>query len=154
MYTAITNLARRLVLAFPLKVSARSYLYRFALAVAVLGLHACASSLAPAPAPAISRADSVSTSHYVYDKDSVSVLVRYQEVRDTIYRDSIVFKWNIKVLRDTIYHSSTDTIQLPPEYIQVERELTWWEDKFIKIGKIAMVLFVGIIIVLIYKIKF
>lgn len=123
-------------------------------AVGVLGLHACASSLAPPPAPSVAAFDSVYEKSSVIVRDSVRVEIRLQQRNDTIYRDSIVYREHFVQTKDSTSEEHTDTITMPPQIIEVEKELSFWDDKFIKLGRLTSGFLLGIIVYIIIKIKF
>lgn len=131
-----------------------SFLHACSVAVGVLGLHACASSLAPPPAPSVAAVDSVHEKSSVIVRDSVRVEIRLQQRNDTIYRDSIVYVEHIVQVKDSTAEAHTDTITLPPQIIEVEKELSPWDDKFIKLGRLTSVFIFGLIVYIIIKIKF
>lgn len=137
-----------------LRASVQSFVLLCSVAVAVACAHACASAPPLAPAPSVARADSTERVSVVREKDSTIVLVRYKIVSDTIWRDSIVERWRTKVVHDTLHTSSTDTIIQPPQIITVEKELSKGDEFFLKAGRISTIVFVGLIILLIIKIKF
>lgn len=131
-----------------------SFLHACSVAVGVLGLHACASSLAPPPAPSVAAVDSVYEKSSIIVRDSVRVEIRLQQRNDTIYRDSIVYVEHIVQVKDSTAEAHTDTITLPPQIIEVEKELSPWDDKFIKLGRLTSVFIFGLIVYIIIKIKF
>lgn len=78
----------------------------------------------------------------IYDKEFVYVN------GDTVLKYKYIYKY--KMLRDTLYISKTDSIQIP---YPVERELTWWQNIKIKAGGFAMLIIIaGIVFILIKKI--
>ena len=131
-----------------------SFVHLCSVAVAVACAHACASAPPLAPAPSTIHTNNTERVAVIREKDSASVLVRYKIVNDTIWRDSIVERWRTKIVHDTILISSTDTIIPPPQIVTMEKELSRWDEFFIKAGRIATTIFVGLIILLIIKIKF
>lgn len=90
---------------------------------------------------------------HVHDKDSVAVMVRVQSVSDTIYRDSVVFRYRSRILRDTIIITDTmhicDTIRVV-KYIDND---TWFDEITDKVGGVALLLIVLIFIVQFLKFK-
>lgn len=89
----------------------------------------------------------------VFEKDSARVEIRFFQIRDTFFRDSIVIRWRTKVVRDTIIERDSifhcDTIRVV-EYINRE----YWFDKVTdKIGGVSLLLIVLIFIVQILKIR-
>lgn len=93
------------------------------------------------------------TSTHVYDKDSVAVMVRVVSVADTIYRDSVVYRYRNRILRDTIIITDTmhicDTIRVV-KYIDND---TWFDNITDKVGGISLLLIVLIFLVQFLKIK-
>lgn len=93
------------------------------------------------------------TSTHVYDKDSIAVMVRVVSVSDTIYRDSVVYRYRNRILRDTIIITDTmhicDTIRVV-KYIDND---TWFDDITDKVGGISLLLIVLIFLVQFLKIK-
>ncbi len=76
--------------------------------------------------------------------DSVYVKVKEFVNGDTIYRDSIVFRYILR--SDTIYKTERDSIPYPVEVVkEVERSLNWYEKTMIRLGWALIVLFVGIV---------
>lgn len=89
----------------------------------------------------------------VVEKDSARVEVRFFQVRDTFFRDSIVIRWRTRVvldtvmIRDSIFHC--DTVRVV-EYIDRD---TWFDKVTNKIGGISLLLIVLIFLVQILKIR-
>jgi hypothetical protein len=63
---------------------------------------------------------------------------------DTVYRDRD--RWHIqyveRVKTDTLYQSKVDSIAVP---YPVEKELTWWQEKKIEFGELAMLIMAGLL---------
>lgn len=89
----------------------------------------------------------------VREKDSVSVEVRFFQVRDTFFKDSIVIRWKTKFVHDTIFLRDSifhcDTVRVV-EYIDRE---SWFDKVTDKIGGVSLLLIVLIFIVQILKIR-
>lgn len=89
----------------------------------------------------------------VVEKDSARVEIRFFQIRDTFFRDSIVIRWRTKVvldtvmIRDSIFHC--DTVRVV-EYIDRN---TWFDKVTNKIGGVSLLLIVLIILVQILKIR-
>lgn len=89
----------------------------------------------------------------VVEKDSARVEIRFFQIRDTFFRDSIVIRWRTKIVRDTvlvrdsIFHC--DTVRVV-EYIDKN---TWFDKVTNKIGGISLLLIVLIFIVQFLKIR-
>lgn len=67
---------------------------------------------------------------------------------DTVLKYKYIYKY--KMLRDTLYVSKTDSIQIP---YQVEREFTWWQNVKMQSGGLAILIIIaGIVFILIKKI--
>lgn len=92
------------------------------------------------------------TSH-VHDRDSVAVMVKVQSVSDTIYRDSVVYRYRSRILRDTIIITDTmhicDTIRVV-KYIDND---SWFDEITDKVGGVALLLLVLIFIVQFLRFK-
>lgn len=90
---------------------------------------------------------------HVYDKDSVAVMVRVVSVSDTVYRDSVVYRYRNRILRDTIIITDTmlicDTVRVV-KYIDND---TWFDNITDKVGGISLLLIVLIFIVQFIKIR-
>lgn len=89
----------------------------------------------------------------VFEKDSARVEIKMYQIRDTFFRDSIVFRWRTKVVHDTIIERDSifhcDTIRVV-EYIDRE---SWFDEVTDKIGGVSLLLIVLIFIVQILKIR-
>lgn len=152
--TLTMSMQIKVALVSRLKISVLHFMRTCSVAVGVLGLHACASSLAPPPTPSVAAFDSVYEKSSVIVKDSVRVEIRLQQRNDTVYRDSIVYVERLVQTNDSTAEEHTDTITLPPQIIEVEKELSYWDDKFMKIGRLASVFLFGLVVYIIIKIKF
>lgn len=90
---------------------------------------------------------------YVKEKDSVRVEVRFFQVRDTFFRDSIVVRWKTKFVHDTIFLKDSifhcDTVRVV-EYVNNE---TWFDKVTDKIGGVSLLLIVLVFIIQILKTK-
>lgn len=66
---------------------------------------------------------------------------------DTVLQYKYIYRY--KMLRDTLYVSRTDSIQVP---YPVERELTWWQNVKMQAGGFALLIIIaGLVFVLIKK---
>lgn len=89
----------------------------------------------------------------VVEKDSARVEIKMYQIRDTFFRDSIVFRWRTKfvhdtiVIRDSFYHC--DTLQVV-KYIDKE---SWFENVANKIGGLSFLLIVLIFLYQILKFR-
>lgn len=89
----------------------------------------------------------------VAEKDSARVEIRFFQVRDTFFKDSIVFRWRTKlvhdtvVIRDSIFHC--DTVRVV-KYIDND---TLFDKVTDKIGGVSFLLIVLIILYQILKIR-
>lgn len=132
----------------------RGFYKRILAIVLILVLTSCASqtNIAQHDKQVTHDSEMYSATH-VYDKDSVSVMVKVQSVSDTVYRDSVVFKYRNRVVYDTIMLTDTliitDTIRVV-KYIDND---TWFDDITDKVGGISLLLIVLIFIVQFIKIK-
>lgn len=90
---------------------------------------------------------------YVKEKDSVRVEVRFYQVRDTFFKDSIEIRWRTKFVHDTIFIRDSiflcDTVRVF-EYID---STTLFDKVTNKIGGVSLLLIVLIFIVKILKIR-
>lgn len=89
----------------------------------------------------------------VFEKDSARVEIRFFQVRDTFFRDSIVIRWRTKIvhdtvmIRDSIFHC--DTVRVV-EYVD---RATWFDKITNKIGGISLLLLVLIFLYQILKFR-
>lgn len=81
----------------------------------------------------------------IYQLDSIYILDR----GDTVLITKTKYLYKDRMVRDTVYRSRTDSIQIP---YPVERKLTKWEQFRLDIGGWAMGGFIVIIIFLIFYI--
>jgi hypothetical protein len=90
------------------------------------------------------------------ERDSVfkhdSIYVKEWKKGDTIYRDRD--RWHIqyveRVKTDTLYQSKVDSIAVP---YPVEKELTWWQEKKIEFGELAMLIMAGLLCFVLIRYK-
>ena len=82
------------------------------------------------------------------ERDSVfkhdSIYVKEWQKGDTVYRDRD--RWHTqyveRIKTDTVYQSKVDSIAVP---YPVEKELTWWKEKKIEFGELAMLIMAGLL---------
>lgn len=82
----------------------------------------------------------------IYMLDSVYV----KEIGDTVLIEKYKYLYRDKLVRDTMYISKADSIQVP---YPVEKELTRWQQFRMDFGGWAMCIVVSILILIVYKIK-
>jgi hypothetical protein len=88
------------------------------------------------------KTDSVYVEKIKYD--SIEIKVTEYSRQDTIFRDSIVFRY--KYRGDTIHTHSRDSIPYPVEVVkEVERSLNWYEKTMIRLGWALIALVVAIV---------
>lgn len=89
----------------------------------------------------------------VAEKDSARVEIRFFQIRDTFFRDSIVIRWRTKVVRDTVLVRDSvfhcDTVRVV-EYVDKD---TWLDNVTDKIEGVSLLLIVLIFLVQILKIR-
>jgi len=118
----------------------------------VLLLSSCATKVVTVPevhTEYVYKTDSFVQRDSIWCLDSVFVHEKgdtvWVEKFKTIYKDRI----RMVVERDTFMRC--DTI---PQVIEVEKPLTWWEEKKIAFGELAMSLLVCLLIYVVLKYKF
>ena len=82
------------------------------------------------------------------ERDSVFkhdiIYVKEWQKGDTVYRDRD--RWHTqyveRVKTDTLYQSKVDSVAVP---YPVEKELTWWQEKKIEFGELAMLIMAGLL---------
>ena len=82
------------------------------------------------------------------ERDSVfrhdSIYMKEWQKGDTVYRDRD--RWHTqyveRIKTDTLYQSKVDSIAVP---YPVEKELTWWQEKKIEFGELAMFIMAGLL---------
>lgn len=83
----------------------------------------------------------------IYMLDSVYV----KEKGDTVLIEKYKYLYRDKLLRDTMYISKVDSIQVP---YPVEKELTRWQQFRMNLGGLAVcIVVISILIQIVYKIK-
>lgn len=83
----------------------------------------------------------------IYMLDSVYV----REKGDTVLIEKYKYLYRDKLVRDTMYISKADSIQVP---YPVEKELTRWQQFRMDFGGLAMcIVVISILILIVYKIK-
>lgn len=89
----------------------------------------------------------------VVEKDSARVEIRFFQIRDTFFRDSIVIRWRTKIVRDTVLVKDSvfhcDTVRVV-EYVDKD---TWLDNVTDKIGGLSFLLIVLIILYQILKFR-
>lgn len=110
------------------------------IALMVIGLSSC-KQIQYVPM-VVYKTDSVYTEKIKYD--SIEIKVKEYGRQDTIYRDSIVVRYMLRV--DTIYKVDRDSIPYPVEVVkEVERSLNWYEKTMIRLGWCLIALLVAIV---------
>lgn len=86
----------------------------------------------------------------IYQLDSIYILDR----GDTILITKTKYLYKDRLIRDTVYRSRIDSVQVP---YPVERKLTRWEQIRLDIGGWAMggfiVVFIAFVVIIYYKLK-
>ena len=86
----------------------------------------------------------------IYQLDSIYILDR----GDTVLITKTKYLYKDRMIRDTVYKSRVDSIQIP---YPVERKLTRWEQIRLDIGGWAMggfiVVFIAFVVIIYYKLK-
>lgn len=78
----------------------------------------------------------------IYQLDSVYIVDR----GDTVLITKTKYLYRDKLIRDTVYRSRVDSIQVP---YPVERKLTWWEQFRLDVGGWAIVTVIIIILIVV-----
>ena len=95
------------------------------------------------------KTDSFVKKDSIYINDSVFI----REKGDTVWVEKFktIFKDRIRMVveRDTFIRC--DTIS---QVIEVEKPLTWWQEKKIEFGELAMVVMAGLLVFVVLKLKF
>lgn len=88
------------------------------------------------------KTDSVYVEKIKYD--SIEIKVKEYGRQDTIFRDSIVVRYQYRT--DTIYQVDRDSIPYPVEVVkEVERSLNWYERTMIRLGWCLIALIVAFV---------
>jgi hypothetical protein len=88
------------------------------------------------------KTDSVYVEKIKYD--SIEIKVKEYGRQDTIFRDSIVVRYKLRV--DTIHQVDRDSIPYPVEVVkEVERSLNWYEKTMIRLGWCLISLVIAIV---------
>jgi hypothetical protein len=88
------------------------------------------------------KTDSVYVEKIKYD--SIEIKVKEYSRQDTIFRDSIVVRYKLRV--DTIHQVDRDSIPYPVEVVkEVERSLNWYEKTMIRLGWCLISLVIAIV---------
>lgn len=94
------------------------------------------------------RTDSVYVERIKYD--SIEIKVKEYGRQDTIFRDSIVVRYKLRM--DTIHTHSRDSIPYPVEVVkEVERSLNWYEKTMIQLGRCLIALVFSAIVWIVVK---
>lgn len=153
IYDVTMSFRRKHAHAFLRKLSAKSCFCIFNLVLVLWLCSGCASSKDVSRHPKSNHSRDIRIIDNTNERDSVFVKVMYQQIRDTIFRDSIAVKYRFISRADTILVTITDTIWLPgPEKI-VKSPISKIDSHLINIGKLAVMVVVFIFIFLIIKIK-
>lgn len=67
----------------------------------------------------------------IFERDSVYVAVK----ADTVFFSRVQYRYRDRILRDTVCVLSIDTIS---KIVEVEKRLTFWQQKKLQLGTIAM----------------
>ena len=98
------------------------------------------------------RTDTVIKTHQRLDSIYVHDSTYIHERGDTVWIERWHTRWRDRLLADTIYQSTHDTI--PKPYVMLEytdKPLTWWQQTRIYMGNIAIL--AGIVILIILYVK-
>lgn len=111
-----------------------------AIALMIIGLSSC-KQIQYVPVEKVVTKDSLVVKKEI---DSVYVKVKEYVGGDTIYRDSVVFRYVLRC--DTIYSHSVDSIPYPVEVVkEIERSLNKYEKTMIRLGWCLIALIVAIV---------
>ena len=100
------------------------------------------------------RTDTVYQSKIKRDSVRVhdSVYVKEWQKGDTVFRDRD--RWHTEYVdrevHDTLYQSRVDSVAVP---YPVEKELSWWAQKKIEFGELAMIIMAGLLCFVVIKSK-
>lgn len=133
---------------------ARRFFERVLAVILIAVLSSCASQTNIAQHDRKETHDSeIYLSSHVHDRDSVAVMVKVQSVADTIYRDSIVYRYRSRIIRDTIIMTDTMHVSDTIRVVQYIDNDTWFDEITDKVGGISLLLLVLILIVQFLKLK-
>jgi hypothetical protein len=134
--------------------------YRFLLTYFVLVLllivallfSSCATKVITVPevrTEYVVKTDSFVKKDSIYINDSVFI----REKGDTVWVEKFktIFKDRIRMVVERDTFMRCDTIS---QVIEVEKPLTWWQEKKIEFGELAMVVMVGLLVFVVLKLKF
>jgi hypothetical protein len=99
-------------------------------------------------------ADTVWVNHTARDSIRVhdSIYVKEWQKGDTVYRDRD--RWHVryveKMVRDTLYQSKVDEVQVP---YPVEKELSWWQRQKLAFGEIALIVVAVLLSIVLFRHK-
>jgi hypothetical protein len=120
--------------------------------IVVLLLSSCATKVITVPevrTEYVVKTDSFVKKDSIYINDSVFI----REKGDTVWVEKFktIFKDRIRMVVERDTFMRCDTIS---QVIEVEKPLTWWEEKKIEFGELAMVVMVGLLVFVVLKLKF
>ena len=120
--------------------------------IVVLLLSSCATKVITVPevhTEYVVKTDSFVKKDSIYINDSVFI----REKGDTVWVEKFktIFKDRIRMVVERDTFMRCDTIS---QVIEVEKPLTWWQEKKIEFGELAMVVMVGLLVFVVLKLKF
>ena len=80
----------------------------------------------------------------VYERDSVFVAVK----ADTVFKTSLKYVYRDRIVRDTVNVLRRDTVA---QVVEVEKRLSFWQQRKLEFGGVAMFLLPLIILVIVLK---
>ena len=80
----------------------------------------------------------------IYERDSVFVAVK----ADTVFKTSLKYVYRDRIVRDTVSVLRCDTIA---KVVEVEKKLSFWEQKKLELGGVAMLVALLLAIILLKK---
>ena len=120
--------------------------------IVVLSLSSCATKVVTVPevhTEYVVKTDSFVKKDSIYINDSVFI----REKGDTVWVEKFktIFKDRIRMVVERDTFMRCDTIS---QVIEVEKPLTWWQEKKIEFGEIAMVVMALLLVFALLKLKF
>jgi hypothetical protein len=120
--------------------------------IVVLLLSSCATKVITVPevrTEYVYRTDSFIKRDSICINDSVFI----REKGDTVWVEKFktIFKDRIRMVVERDTFMRCDTIS---QVIEVEKPLTWWQEKKIEFGELAMVVMVGLLVFVVLKLKY